>query len=82
MFAENSDTLRDLLNRKEKLSFITSTRQWMLIRDVRNRIVHDYFICQTDDLKRTYDTIQKPFEDELRQLKAKLVNLKSARLEN
>jgi len=35
-----------------------------------------------DDLKRTYDTIQKPFEDELRQLKAKLVNLKSARLEN
>jgi len=82
MFAENSDTLRDLLNRKEKLSFITSTRQWMLIRDVRNRIVHDYFIYQTDDLKRTCDTIQKPFEDELRQLKAKLVNLKSARLEN
>ena len=35
-----------------------------------------------DDLKRTYDTIQKPFEGELRQLKAKLVHLKSARLEN
>jgi len=42
MYAENSETLRDLLNRMEKLDLITSLQLWMKMRDVRNRIVHDY----------------------------------------
>ena len=42
MFAENSDTLRDLLLRMEKLLLVDSIVQWVEMRDLRNRIVHDY----------------------------------------
>jgi hypothetical protein len=40
-FAEESDTLRDRLNRMEKLKVITSVERWFNMRDVRNRIVFD-----------------------------------------
>jgi hypothetical protein len=42
MFAENSDTLRDLLSRMHKLSLVSSVQLWIAMRDIRNRIVHDY----------------------------------------
>ena len=59
LFAESSDTIRDLLNR-------------MAMRDVRNRIVHDYL---PKDIKQIYDSIQNQFGDELKQLKSKLIDL-------
>jgi hypothetical protein len=42
MYGENSDTLRDALNRMEKLNLVSSVMLWMRMRDVRNRIAHDY----------------------------------------
>lgn len=41
-FGESSDTLRDLLNRMEKLTLISSVQLWIEMRDQRNRIVHAY----------------------------------------
>jgi uncharacterized protein with HEPN domain len=41
-FGEQSDTTRNLLNRMEKLGVISSTTLWQEMRNVRNRIVHDY----------------------------------------
>ena len=59
LFVESSDTIRDLLNR-------------MAMRDVRNRIVHDYL---PKDIKQIYDVIQNQFGNELKQLKSKLIDL-------
>lgn len=63
-FAEESDTLRDQLNRMEKLGLISSTELWFRIRDVRNRIVHDYLPSK---IKEIYDDIMGPFGNELKQ---------------
>ncbi len=62
MFAENSETLRDLLNRMEKLNLISSLDLWMKMRDVRNRIVHDYL---PEKIKDMYDSIMNEFGKEL-----------------
>ncbi len=62
MFAENSETLRDLLNRMEKLNLISSLDIWMKMRDVRNRIVHDYL---PEKIKDMYDSIMNEFGKEL-----------------
>ena len=62
MFAENSETLRDLLNRMEKMNLISSTKIWFEMRDVRNRIVHDYL---PEKIKDMYDSIINEFGKEL-----------------
>jgi len=62
-FAEESDTLRDRLNRMEKLELISSVEQWFNMRDVRNRIVHDYL---PNEIKQMYDDIMGPFATELK----------------
>jgi hypothetical protein len=62
-FAEESDTLRDRLNRMEKLELISSVEQWFNMRDVRNRIVHDYL---PNEIKQMYDDIMGPFAAELK----------------
>ena len=62
-FAEESDTLRDRLNRMEKLELISSVEQWFNMRDVRNRIVHDYL---PNEIKQMYDDIMGPFALELK----------------
>ena len=62
-FAEESDTLRDRLNRMEKLELISSVEQWFNMRDVRNRIVHDYL---PNEIKQMYDDIMGPFAVELK----------------
>lgn len=41
-FGENSLTLRDTLNRAEKSGLILSTSDWIQMRQIRNRIAHDY----------------------------------------
>jgi 4-alpha-glucanotransferase len=62
-FAEESDTLRDRLNRMEKLELVSSVEQWFNMRDVRNRIVHDYL---PNEIKQMYDDIMGPFASELK----------------
>lgn len=61
-FAEESDTLRDRLNRMEKLMLITSVERWFNMRDVRDRIVHDYLPHET---RQMYDDIMGDFAAEL-----------------
>ena len=71
-FAENADTLRDLLNRMEKLNLITSVECWFSMREVRNRIVHDYL---PHEVKEMYDDIMGPFGQELLTLNEKAQHL-------
>jgi hypothetical protein len=61
-FAEESDTLRDMLNRAEKVGLISSVELWFRMRDVRNRIVHDYL---PEKVKEMYDDIMGDFGNEL-----------------
>jgi len=63
-FGEESDTLRDLLNRIEKVGLISSVELWFRMRDVRNRIVHDYL---PEKVKEMYDDIMGVFGSELQQ---------------
>ena len=72
LFVESSDTIRDLLNRMATVDLITSTQLWVAMRDVRNRIVHDYL---PKDIKQIYDSIQNQFGNELKQLQSKLIDL-------
>ena len=60
--AASSETLRDLLLRMEKLSLVTTMPLWFEMRDVRNRIVHDYLPEQLKDL---YDLLTGRFHNEL-----------------
>ncbi|HLP58783.1 MAG TPA: nucleotidyltransferase substrate binding protein [Candidatus Deferrimicrobium sp.] len=69
MYGENSETIRDLLHRMEKLDFIDSVEQWLEMRDIRNRIVHDYL---PDDIKEIYDSIMGPFGKQLRKVRKKI----------
>ena len=69
---KNSDTLRDLLNRMARLDLISSITLWMQIRDVRNRIVHDYL---PQDIQDLYDTIITIFGKELLNLKKILLHI-------
>ena len=61
-FAENSDTLRDQLNRMEKLGVVSNVQVWFEMRAVRNRIVHS---CLPEKIKEMFDQIQGEFADEL-----------------
>jgi hypothetical protein len=40
--AEQSQTVRDGLHLMEKLGLVSGIDIWLEMRDVRNRIVHDY----------------------------------------
>ncbi|MFA4943121.1 MAG: nucleotidyltransferase substrate binding protein [Lentisphaeria bacterium] len=61
-FAEESETLRDQLNRMEKLGLVSSVELWFQMRDVRNRIVHDYL---PQDIKQLYDDMMGTLGTEL-----------------
>ena len=69
MYAENSETIRDLLNRMEKLKFIDSVWIWMEMRNVRNKIVHEYL---PEAIKEIYNSIMGPFWKQLLQVKKKI----------
>ncbi len=68
----NSETLRDLLLYAEKLNFITSVDIWFEMREVRNRIVHDYF---PEQQKQLFADITGPFFNEIRYIKKKIDGL-------
>jgi uncharacterized protein with HEPN domain len=61
-FSDKSPTLRDGMNVMEKVGLISNTPLWMDMRDVRNRIVHDYLPEQTKDM---FDSIMGEFFNEL-----------------
>lgn len=68
-FAEQSDSTRSLLNRMEKLGLITQAERWLSMRNVRNRIVHDYLPEQTAQM---FQEIVETFGPEMLRLRALL----------
>src|SRR4030067_1265102 len=46
--------MRDFLDKAEKNSLISSADQWMKIRELRNKIAHEY---TKEDLFRTFEDI-------------------------
>jgi len=73
LYAVNSDTIRDLLNRMEKLDLISSTDLWMQMRDVRNRVVHD---SMPEQIAGLYQEIVETFGTELKRLNVSLSGLR------
>ena len=67
--ATPSDTWRDLLLRMAKLGFISGLETWLRMRDVRNRIAHEYL---PEELARIYEAIVTEAARELRGLHGKL----------
>jgi uncharacterized protein with HEPN domain len=67
--AATSDTLRDLLLYIEKLNFITSVELWLEMREVRNRIVHDYL---PDQQQHLFEDITGPFYNEIKHIRSKI----------
>ncbi len=64
-----ASTYRDLINVMEKSGLVANTPVWMDMRDVRNRIVHDYLPEQTKDM---FDSIMGEFYDQLKFSKNKI----------
>jgi uncharacterized protein with HEPN domain len=68
-FAEQSDTTRSNLNRMEKLGLTSSADLWLAMRNVRNRIVHDYL---PEQIAEMFTAISGDFGRELLRLRLKL----------
>ena len=60
--AVSSETLRDTLHRMEKAELVSDAEIWMEMRDVRNRIVHDY---SPEQRQRLFNDIRGPYFTEL-----------------
>ncbi|MCP4986745.1 MAG: hypothetical protein GY928_12030, partial [Colwellia sp.] len=67
--AEQSQTLRDGLHQMEKMEIISGIDIWLDMRDVRNKIVHDYI---PEKVAEMYALIRQDFYDELRRLSVKV----------
>ncbi len=61
--ATPSETFRDLLLRMAKLRLISGVDVWLNMRDVRNRIAHEY---QPHELSKIYQAIVGPAAEEMR----------------
>jgi hypothetical protein len=70
--AEQSQTLRDGLHQMEKLDLISNIDIWLDMRDIRNRIVHDYV---PEKIVEIYKLIRGVFYNELNQLNQKITLL-------
>lgn len=70
--AAPSETFRDLLLRMEKLGFISDIDTWLKMRDVRNRIAHEYL---PQELAMIYDAIVGMCATEMRRLNEKLSDI-------
>jgi hypothetical protein len=64
--AAPSESFRDLLLRMEKLGFISEMGIWLTMRDVRNRIAHEYL---PDELAKIYASLVGPAAIEFRRLR-------------
>lgn len=69
MFGEMSDTYRDLLQRMHKLKLVADPGLWIEMRDLRNRIVHDYL---PEQVQRFYEEMMARFVPELLALRARV----------
>ena len=69
--AAPSESFRDLLLRMEKLNFITDTGVWLRLRDVRNRIAHEYL---PGELEKIYRAIIGPGNQEMRRLAERILD--------
>jgi hypothetical protein len=69
--AISSDTLRDLLLYAEKNDVIKSSEAWFEMREIRNRITHDYI---SEQIKMMFDDIMGPFATEIEYLKLRIEN--------
>ena len=67
--AEQSQTLRDGLHQMEKFELISNIDIWLDMRDIRNRIVHDY---TPEKIAEMYKLIRYEFYEELNQLEYKI----------
>ena len=67
--AAPSDTFRDLLLRMDKLDFISSAATWLTMRDLRNRIAHEYL---PEELQKIYFAIVGTATPEMRRLAARV----------
>lgn len=65
--AAASETFRDLLLRMEKLGLISSHEAWIAVRDLRNRVVHDYL---PEELAGVYSLVITEAVPEFRRLVA------------
>lgn len=72
LYTAASDTFRDLLLNMEKQRLISGAELWVDMRDIRNRIVHDYL---PDQIKNIFDLIMTDFKDELLRVKQKVKTL-------
>ena len=70
--AAPSESFRDLLLRMEKLGFISETGVWLTLRDVRNRIAHEYL---PGELAKIYASLVGPAATEFRQLRDRAGNV-------
>ena len=69
----SAPTYRDLMSIMEKLQLVTSLEVWMNMRDVRNRIVHDYLPQQTQEM---FASIMNEFYAELKYSQQKIADLR------
>lgn len=69
--AEESQTLRDGLHQMEKFGLISNIDIWLEMRDIRNRIVHDYV---PEKIAQMYQLIRGEFYDELCKLEKEIIN--------
>lgn len=68
-FGVPSDSTREMLDRMERLRWISSADLWMAMRSIRNKIVHDYLPEQVEQM---YAQVTGPFATELRALETRL----------
>ncbi len=73
--ALNSESFRDLLGQVAKWGLITDVDLWFRMRDLRNRIAHDYL---PEHLLRIYTAITIEFGPELLRLRQKIETAPSA----
>ena len=66
------ETYRDLLLKMEKWNIISEMPVWFEMRDVRNRVVHDY---KPEQRKQMYEDIIEKFSGELVLTKSKIEKL-------
>ncbi len=69
LYTISSETYRDLLLKMEKLNLISSVEIWVDMRDIRNRVVHDYLPNQ---VKNIFDLVMGEFANELFELKKRV----------
>ncbi len=60
-YLEKTDSQLDNLLRAEKLGWIESTQEWVELRELRNRLVHEYMESPADLLSALQQSIQAAY---------------------